>query len=154
MGMRATGVVIGMAVAAIASGCSSAPSTSPTTRPATTTTTRAAASASTSRPTVATTTTSPPTTTSRPGTVSLAAGSSYTITGSGCTPGAAVQVVLESSTHVTNKLASSPAGPIGSFALTVTVPATGTSEAVLSAGCESPAASGWTQVDVPIHYTS
>ena len=96
------------------------------------------------------------TTTTRPGTVSVAAGSPYTISGSGCTPGAAVTVVLEAPTRPTVTLATRPAGPIGSFTITVIIPATGSTgatEAVLRAECGSPAASGRTQLDVPIRIT-
>lgn len=96
-------------------------------------------------------TTSPPAST--PGEVALAPGAAYTITGSGCTPAAPVQVTLEDPTHDTAKLASQPSDGTGTFSITVQVPRLNSPTADLSAFCVSSNARGYVQVDVPIRFT-
>lgn len=88
-----------------------------------------------------------------PGEVTLAPGADYTITGSGCTPGALVQVTLESPTHATAKLASQPSDSTGAFSITVGVPQLNSPTADLAAFCVSSNASGSVQSDVVIRFT-
>jgi len=94
-----------------------------------------------------------PATNPAPGGVALAPGAPYTITGSGCTPGALVQVDLEAPTHATASLASQPSDSTGAFSITVNVPQLNSPTADLSAFCVSSNAEGFVQIDVPIRFT-
>src|SRR5665213_444198 len=86
------------------------------------------------------------------GEVTMAPGAAYTISGSGCTPGAPVQVTLEAPTHDTAKLASQPSDSTGAFSITVKVPQINSPTADLSAFCVSSNASGSVQKDVAIRF--
>ena len=148
----------GVFVAVAAAGCSSASSSGGATSaptPSTAVPVSPAASSTTLTPTsstqAASTTSSP---NSATGEVALAPGAAYTVSGSGCTPGAPVQVTLEAPTHDTTKLASQPSDGTGGFSITVNVPQLHAPTADLSAFCVSSNAKGYVQVDVPIRFTA
>jgi hypothetical protein len=94
-----------------------------------------------------------PATNPAPGEVALAPGAQYTITGSGCTPGAQVQVTFEAPTHATASLASQPSDSTGGFSITVNVPQLNSPTGDLSAYCVSSHANGFVQIDVAIRFT-
>jgi len=82
----------------------------------------------------------------------MAPGAAYTISGSGCTAGALVQVTLEAPTHDTAQLASQPSDNTGAFSITVRVPQLNSPTADLSAFCVSSNAGGSVQKDVAIRF--
>lgn len=151
-------MVSSVSIALTAAGCSDAQSSNRLSSG--TTTVSATVPSSLGTPTMSTPTTSAQqvgtssSTTTAPGEVTLVPGGAYTISGSGCTAGALVQVTLEAPTHDTAKLASQPSDSTGAFSITVNVPQLNSPTADLSAFCVSSNGSGSVQSDVAIRFAS
>jgi hypothetical protein len=151
-------MVAGVSIAFTAAGCSDAQSANRLRTSTTTASTTAASSASEPSTTSTATPTAQPVGTSAStstalGEVTMAPGAAYTVSGSGCTPGAPVHVTLEAPTHATAELASQPSDSAGGFSITVKVPQLKSPTADLSAFCVSSNASGSIQKDVAIRFT-
>jgi hypothetical protein len=89
-----------------------------------------------------------------PGTVDLAAGSSLTVAGSGCQPGAAVTVIAAAQNASGDNIGQATADASGSFSTVVTVPYMGQPDADVGANCVAPDGNSTNVVEIPIHYTS